>query len=70
MVKGDSIGWCMAQPVDDGDTVCENNTFAIDNTQVVAWGEGLITSLSLEAGNDEVASCSITITGSGEIRTN
>lgn len=68
MVQGDAIGWAIAQPASDGDTVCENNTFAIDNTNVVAWGYGLITSLSLEAGTDEAASCSITITGSGEIR--
>lgn len=69
-VAGNAIGWAMAQPASDGDTVCENNTFSIDNTQVIAWGYGLFTSLSLEAGNDEVASCSTTITGSGEIHTN
>ena len=69
MIQGEAIGWAMAKPVDDNDVVCENNEFFIDNNTVIAWGYALITSLSLEAGNNEVASCSTTLTGSGEILT-
>ena len=67
MVAGDALGWAIAQPTTA--ETCSAQNFYIDNTKVVAWGEGLITSLSLNAGNNEVASCSITITGSGEINT-
>ena len=65
MVDGNAIGWAMAQP--SSATSCSEQNFYIDNTKVIAFGEGLITSLSLNAGNNEAASCSITITGSGEI---
>ena len=66
MVAGDAIGWAMAQPAEFTGS-CADNPFSIDNTKVIAYGEGLITSLSLNAGNNEVASSSITVTGSGEI---
>ena len=67
MVAGEAIGWAIAQPTSAA--TCSAQNFYIDNTKVVAYGEGLITSLSLNAGNNEAASCSITITGSGEILT-
>lgn len=68
MMAGEAVGWAMAQPVAGVD--CATNPFYIDNTKVIAWGEGLIQSLSLQAGNNEVASSSITINGSGELKTN
>ena len=66
MVAGDAIGWVIAQPT-SGSTCEGSGEFYIDNSKVIAYGEGLITSLSLNAGNNEAASCSITITGSGEL---
>ena len=67
MVSREAIGWAIAQPTSAA--TCADNEFFIDNTKVVAWGEGYVTSLSLSAGNAEASSCSITINGSGEIRT-
>lgn len=62
MVSRKAIGWAIATHTGD----CSGD-FTIGD--VVAAGYGLITSLSLNAGNNEVASCSVSITGSGEIMT-
>lgn len=66
MVAGNPIAWCQAA-VNSGTDCAGDGTFAIDPEQVIAGGKGLITSLSLTAGNNEAAQCSITITGSGAI---
>ena len=66
MVAGNPIAWCQAA-VKSGTDCAGDGTFAIDPEQVIAGGKGLITSLSLTAGNNEAAQCSITITGSGAI---
>lgn len=47
-----------------------NNDYELDTTKPHYKGIGFITSLSLNAGNNEVCSCSITITGSGAIEHN
>ena len=44
-----------------------NEDYELDTTKPYYTGVGFITSLSLNAGNNEVANCSITITGSGAI---
>lgn len=62
MVAGNAVGWAMAQANDDVN-------FYINKDEVVAYGAGLITSLSLNAENNNVASSSISITGSGDIKT-
>lgn len=67
MVKREAVEWYIGSPVDESSVACKSRTFAIDKDAKHYGGEGLITSLSLSAGNNEVASCSITITGSGEI---
>lgn len=68
MVAGEAIPWAVGQAVAATSAeTCETRTFALDTAKPYYKGEGLITSLSLTAGNNEVASCSITITGSGEI---
>lgn len=36
MVAGNAVGWAMAKPASDGDTICDNNEFYIDNTNVIA----------------------------------
>lgn len=60
MVARNAIGWAIGTHAGDcsGDFVLSS---------AIVAGYGLITSLSLNAGNNEVASCSITITGSGEL---
>jgi hypothetical protein len=62
MVEGDNLGWIMAQDSsDDCGTVG-----GPDTTKPYYFGEGAITSLSITAGNNEICTSSITITGSGE----
>lgn len=62
MVEGDNIGWVMAQ---DSSDEC-GTVGGPDTTKPYYWGEGAITSLSITAGNNEICTSSITITGSGE----
>lgn len=64
MVAGDNIGWVMAEPT-SASTCTGTGEFVIDPSKIVAWGEGVISSLDLTAGNGEVASCSAEIQGSG-----
>ena len=62
MVDGENIGWIMAQDSsDDCGTVG-----GPDTTKPYYWGEAAITSLSITAGNNEICTSSITLTGSGE----
>ena len=64
MVKGDNIGWVLAQ-----DTSAECGTVGgPDTSKPYYFGEGAITSLSITAGNNEIATSSLTITGSGEVK--
>lgn len=60
MVSREAIGWAIGTHAGD----CSGD-FSLDDAIVA--GYGLITSLSLNAGNNEVASTSISITGSGEL---
>lgn len=62
MIAGQNIGWVMAK-----DTSDECGTVGgPDTSKPHYYGEGAITSLSINAGNNEVVSSSITITGSGQ----
>ena len=61
MVAGENIGWVMAQ---DSSTEC-GTVAGPDTNKPYYWGEAAITSLSIEAGNNEVVSSSISLTGSG-----
>lgn len=67
MVEGKNIGWVMAQDSKD-DAECEPE--GPDLTQPYYWGEAAITSLSIEAGNNEIVSSSISLTGSGPVNYN
>lgn len=62
MIAGSAIDWYVGS--------ASGSTFTLDTTDTYYSGEGLITSLSLNAGNNEVANCSVTITGSGAITKN
>lgn len=66
MVKGDNIGWVLAQ---DSSTEC-GTVGGPDTTKSYYFGEGAITSLSITGGNNEIATSSLTITGSGEVKYN
>lgn len=64
MVEGKNIGWVIAQ-----DTAEECGTVGgPDTTKPYYFGEGAITSLSITGGNNEIATSSLTITGSGEVK--
>lgn len=62
MVDGKNIGWVMAQ---DSSADC-GTVGGPDTTKPYYWGEAAITSLSITAGNNEIVTSSITLTGSGE----
>ena len=64
MVKGDNIGWILAQ---DSSETC-GTVGGPDTTKPFYFGEGAITSLSITAGNNEICTSSLTITGSGEVK--
>lgn len=66
MVAGDNVDWYMGQE-SAWTGNCEDNPHTLDTGKPYYSGKALVTSLSLEAGNNEVATCSITLTGSGEI---
>lgn len=61
MCDGENIGWVMAK---DSSDVC-GEVAGPDTTGVCYYGEAAITSLSISAGNNEIASSSIQLTGSG-----
>ena len=66
MVDGKNIGWVMAQDLSaDTDDGC-GTVLGPDTSKPYYYGEGAITSLSITAGNNEIVTSSITITGSGE----
>jgi predicted secreted protein len=69
MVKGDQIEWYMGEEKAWSGT-CETNTHELDTDKTYYNGKAVVTSVSLEAGNNEIASCSITLTGAGEIQIN
>ena len=62
MIDGTPVEWKVGKAKD-----YKNGNFEFDNTQPYYEGNGFVTSLSLNAGNNEVSNCSITITGNGAI---
>lgn len=69
MVKGEQIEWYMGEEAAHTGT-CETNPHTLDTTKTYYNGKAVVTSVSLEAGNNEIASCSISLTGAGEIQIN
>lgn len=69
MVKGDQIEWYMGEEEAHSGS-CETNPHTLDTDKTYYNGKAVVTSVSLEAGNNEIASCSITLTGAGEIQIN
>lgn len=64
MVAGNTVKWKIGTKVEAA------NDYSLDTAVPYYSGDAVITSLSLSAGNNEVASCSITLTGSGAIKLN
>lgn len=69
MVSGEQIEWYMGEEADH-DGSCETNPHTLDTSKTYYNGKAVVTSVSLEAGNNEIATCSITLTGAGEIQKN
>lgn len=75
MVAQKNIAWAMGQAAahigTDGNPLpCDTNPFTLDQSKDFYNGVGIITSLDLTANEDESASISISIQGSGEILKN
>ena len=66
MVKGNQVDWYMGQEAPHSGS-CETNPHSLDTSKTYFNGKAVVTSCSLEAGNNDIASCSITLTGAGEI---
>ena len=66
MVEGKNVDWYVGQE-EAWTGTCESNPHTLDTSKPYYSGKALVTSVSLEAGNNEIATCSITLTGSGEI---
>lgn len=68
MVSQENIAWALGK-VADWDGTCDTNPFVLstDSNDHYYSGIGLITSLDMNAEEDNVVSCSITIDGSGEV---
>ena len=62
MIEGGKLEWTIGKAKD-----YKTGDYDLDTTKPHYKGVGFVTSLSLNAGNNEVANCSITITGSGAI---
>lgn len=69
MVKGEQIEWYMGEEQEHTGS-CETNPHTLDTEKTYYNGKAVVTSVSLEAGNNEIASCSISLTGAGEIQIN
>lgn len=69
MVAGDQIEWYLGEESAWTGT-CATNPHTLDTTKTYYNGSAIVSSCSLEAGMDEAATCSITLTGAGEIQKN
>lgn len=67
MVEGEPIEWYIGEEAAHTGT-CDTNPHTLDTTKRYYNGRAIVTSVSLEAGNNEIASCSISMTGEGEIQ--
>lgn len=66
MVLGETVDWYVGrEAAHDGS--CETNPHTLDTTAQYYTGKAIVSSVSLNAGSNEIASCSISLTGAGEI---
>lgn len=69
MVDGSQVEWYLGQEEAWSGT-CATNPHTLDTGHTYYNGMAIITSVSLEAGMDDAVSCSVTLTGAGEIQKN
>ena len=69
MVSGKQVEWYMGEEAAHSGS-CETNPHTLDISKTYYNGMAVVTSCSLEAGNNEIATCSITMTGAGPIQKN
>ena len=69
MVADKQVEWYIGEEASWSGT-CENNPHTLDTSATYYNGKAVVTSVSLSAGNNEIASCSITLEGAGEIQKN
>lgn len=67
MIAGEPVDWAIGMAQEETGVTCDNKTFALDETKEYYTGTAMISSLSLEAGNGDIAQCSISLQGCGEI---
>lgn len=65
-LAGEQVEWYMG-PEQAWTGTCESNPHTLNTSGHYYEGKATIQSLSLEAGNNEIASCSGTLQGAGEI---
>ena len=66
MVEGKPVEWYIGQEAQfEGN--CDENPHTLDTTKRYYNGKAIVTSVSLEAGNNEICTCSISLTGVNEI---
>lgn len=63
-IKGSNVGWVMAVDKSRDKGNC-GTVEGPDSTYPIYWGEASVASLSITGGNNEIASTSISLTGSG-----
>lgn len=69
MVAGNPVNWVIGQEAAfTGE--CKDNPHVLDTAKPYYYGSAAITSLSLEAGNNEIATTSISMSGNGPIEKN
>jgi len=66
MVAGNPVNWVIGQEAASSGE-CKDNPHTLDTSKPYYYGSAAITSLSLEAGNNEIATCSISMSGNGPI---
>lgn len=68
MVKGEQVRWVLGEE-QEWTGACDENPHTLNTTTATFYnGRAVVTSVSLNAGNNEIASCSISLTGAGEIQ--
>lgn len=69
MVEGKQVSWFIGEEQSFSGN-CDENPHTLDTGKTYYNGMAVVSSCSLEAGNNEIATCSITLTGAGEIKKN
>ena len=69
MVAGEQVEWYMGEEQAWTGT-CADNPHVLDTTKNYYNGKAVVTSCSLQGGNNEIATCSISMAGAGPIEKN